>query len=345
MGGPFFFGGVVAEQITKYENGWEVDWDDFTKLGRSWCYKSRHTRPDPRHKKLAVWLHRQAGFLRRKGCEPPSSQQIRNCWEIDATKRKREGLSHAVRYFTWARNTKSRNPKYRGWGWVRDCALRQCGITLPQKDKRRKHGWEFDWTRVESNSDPRLRRVWGRNLLSNYPSVREWGWRTYSTVNGSGQKWQRPLCRPRLHHGYVSIHFRNLSPERQALALKYGLVSKNKQVKEHRLIAAEKYGDEIRKKPIVRHIDGNKSNNDPANLVLGSHAENMRDHETARIEAMRWRERAEKAEERVKALEAMLMLQEGHAQLIKESNRVLAENQWIQRYIDDRKSWFWKSLH
>lgn len=53
----------------------------------------------------------------------------------------------------------------------------------------------------------------------------------------------------------------------------------------HRLIAYQKYGEDIFKQNIqVRHLDGNPSNNKPNNIALGTQSENMMDiPEDARI--------------------------------------------------------------
>jgi hypothetical protein len=52
---------------------------------------------------------------------------------------------------------------------------------------------------------------------------------------------------------------------------------------EHRLVASEKLGRDLLPGEIVHHIDGNKQNNDPANLeVLPSIADHRHEHRSAR---------------------------------------------------------------
>lgn len=47
----------------------------------------------------------------------------------------------------------------------------------------------------------------------------------------------------------------------------------------HRLAAWQKFGDEIFSWADVRHLDGDKTNNRPENLVLGTRSENMMDRD------------------------------------------------------------------
>lgn len=46
----------------------------------------------------------------------------------------------------------------------------------------------------------------------------------------------------------------------------------------HRLVAAKKYNRPILRGEIVRHIDGDKTNYRPYNLVIGSQSDNAGDH-------------------------------------------------------------------
>ena len=64
---------------------------------------------------------------------------------------------------------------------------------------------------------------------------------------------------------------------------------------EHRLIAAKKYGKEVIGK-LVRHLNGEKADNRPENLVLGSHKENTMDHVSLRAEVARLQARVEELE-------------------------------------------------
>lgn len=63
--------------------------------------------------------------------------------------------------------------------------------------------------------------------------------------------------------------------------------------KEHRIVALLSYGPQaVRKGTVVRHIDGNKINNKPENLIAGTKKENNRDHAKAVMEMMKWRQLA-----------------------------------------------------
>lgn len=59
------------------------------------------------------------------------------------------------------------------------------------------------------------------------------------------------------------------------------LANKHGFVLEHRLVAEQKYGREIKKDEVVHHIDGNKTNNSIDNLVIVSRAEHMEIHRTS----------------------------------------------------------------
>jgi hypothetical protein len=47
---------------------------------------------------------------------------------------------------------------------------------------------------------------------------------------------------------------------------------------EHRVIAEQKLGRRLRRGEVVHHIDGDRFNNDPANLEVMTQAEHMREH-------------------------------------------------------------------
>lgn len=53
--------------------------------------------------------------------------------------------------------------------------------------------------------------------------------------------------------------------------------SKKKTVLVHRLVAYQKYGDRVYNRCVVRHLDGDCTNNDPGNIVLGSQLQNILD--------------------------------------------------------------------
>lgn len=52
----------------------------------------------------------------------------------------------------------------------------------------------------------------------------------------------------------------------------------------HRLVAAKHHNRPIKSNEQVMHIDGNKTNNDPANLCIGEASTNKRQHYDALIE-------------------------------------------------------------
>ncbi|HEY1806060.1 MAG TPA: HNH endonuclease signature motif containing protein [Terracidiphilus sp.] len=47
---------------------------------------------------------------------------------------------------------------------------------------------------------------------------------------------------------------------------------------EHRIVAEQKTGRPIEKSEVVHHVDGNRLNNDPSNLVVITRAQHMREH-------------------------------------------------------------------
>ena len=84
-----------------------------------------------------------------------------------------------------------------------------------------------------------------------------------------------------------------MTNEEVELAERSGLFMGTKQTfaLEHRLVAAKKYGP-IGRGTVVRHVNGNKSDNRPENLVIGSIAENNSDHHWARLMMLYWKDRA-----------------------------------------------------
>lgn len=107
--------------------------------------------------------------------------------------------------------------------------------------------------------------------------------------------------------GYVIIAMGALTPRERDLADTHNLwigVSRasgcegRRGVKEHHLAAVQKYG-RVPAGMVVRHVNGNKVDNRPENLVIGTHKDNSLDHRSAVIEMMLWRERALLAEGKV----------------------------------------------
>lgn len=164
--------------------------------------------------------------------------------------------------------------------------------------------WEIDWTkrrRVGSNE-----QVWARNPASWQQRAREWHWTTWLALKQVGVEWQprrERLGRHKTSGGYVLVAKGSLSDADRALADKHDLwVGRSRAigdgqrgVKEHHLVAVKKYGA-LPHRFLVRHLNGDKTDNRPENLVLGTHKDNSMDHRTAVIEMMAWRERALRCE-------------------------------------------------
>lgn len=128
------------------------------------------------------------------------------------------------------------------------------------------------------------------------PSARRWHWIDFHTVQKAGLCWKpkRPPKKKFLNGGYVSITRKWMTAEDITLAEKHDLFrgARKSFLKEHQLVAVKKYGS-IPVGHVVRHINGIRTDNRPENLVLGTSQENTADHNTARLMAMVWRERAE----------------------------------------------------
>lgn len=113
---------------------------------------------------------------------------------------------------------------------------------------------------------------------------------TFCRTCSAQQRDPRPLRSGgrQIANGYVYIHRRVLDTETLALADQY-LKSHRGSFPEHRIVALIKYGPAAAMpKVVVRHIDGNKQNNDPANIAIGSQSENIVDHMDDRRAAQIW---------------------------------------------------------
>lgn len=166
-----------------------------------------------------------------------------------------------------------------------------------KSSRQRYREWEVDWSkrrRVGTNS-----QVWARNTASSQARARKWHWTTWAALRAAGVPWKpkKPFQgKHTLSSGYVVIAYRALTDEDKALIDKHGLwigVTRGRRrgVKEHQLVALKKYGS-LPRDFVVRHLDGDKTNNSPGNLVLGTQRDNRLDHRSAVVEMMRWRERA-----------------------------------------------------
>lgn len=191
----------------------------------------------------------------------------------------------------WARSPTARIRKARDWHWVTTGYLRQHGVNTPVY---RSDSWEVDWTKRN------IKLVWARNQASKMPTARNWHWVDFHTLERAGVGWKPARVKQGRFvnsHGYVTLTRPGLTDEDIALAQKAGLFrgARRANLLEHKLVALKKYG-ELPAGTVVRHINGVKTDNRPENLVLGTTQENTRDHDTARVQAMYWRERCEAAE-------------------------------------------------
>jgi hypothetical protein len=139
------------------------------------------------------------------------------------------------------------------------------------------------------------------------PDAHEWHWIDHKTLDQAGLHWKpaRPVSgRWKTTDGYIHITRRAMTDAEIEAAEQYGLFRGKKKlfVKEHCLVAAIKYGG-IPENCVVRHVNGVKDDNRPENLVLGTTQENTMDHDSARIQAIHWRDVAERQIIRIDALE------------------------------------------
>lgn len=92
--------------------------------------------------------------------------------------------------------------------------------------------------------------------------------------------------------GYRWLHEDLIEPEILEAAKKAGyyMTKRAPYLQEHRVVAYRKYGPSAFDAGIlIRHLDGNKSNNSPENLALGTIKENNEDHMSSRRSAAAWR--------------------------------------------------------
>lgn len=108
---------------------------------------------------------------------------------------------------------------------------------------------------------------------------------------------RRKSGRIEMKSGYVQLSKWSLSPEDLALCQDDGL----HYILEHRLIMAKHLGRKLTNDEVVRHKNGNQSDNRIENLALGSQKDNMMDHVCILIELETWRKRALDAEAKLKS--------------------------------------------
>lgn len=209
-------------------------------------------------------------------------------WEVD--------WAHAGNTGTivWARNASSRIRTAREWHWAPTGQLRRAGINTPTY---RRDSWEVDW----SCRNGKL--VWARNQSSKMPSARAWHWVDFHTLERSGIRWQprrEKTGRYLSSDGYVLLTRKAMTDAEIALADHHDLFrgARHSFLREHHLVAVKKYGG-LPAGFVVRHINGDKADNRPENLVLGTTQENTMDHNSARLSAMVWRERFERLRDTV----------------------------------------------
>lgn len=162
--------------------------------------------------------------------------------------------------------------------------------------------WEVDWSKRMRPSRTAQPSAWARNPKSHVRSVREWHWTSYTTLKNAGIDWPPRVVAPKTvrSSGYVCLR-RSVMTQEQITCCDENQLwegwnrGRRLTVKEHRLVACMKYGH-LPPRVLVRHVNGDKTDNRPENLVLGSHRDNAIDHKSAVALALHWKERALKAE-------------------------------------------------
>lgn len=203
-------------------------------------------------------------------------------WEVDWT----YPLNTGTR--VWARNLSSHIPKARVWHFVTVGYLRDFGVNVPVY---RADSWEVDWDKRQG------KKVWARNPRSKIANARQWHWVDQTTITRSGIQWKKKKEQQGRYidsNGYVCLTRFGMTDEEIALAEEHNLFrgSRKTFVREHHLVAVKKYKC-LPPESVVRHVNGIKSDNHPDNLVLGTTQENTMDHNSARLQAIFWREKYE----------------------------------------------------
>lgn len=158
----------------------------------------------------------------------------------------------------------------------------------------------FDRQELLQEKSGRLQQM--MRILAECPDCHKQRWirvnsfrngKTKSTVcNGCSRKRQphKPAKGTYDANGYRMIHLALLPNEDQELARQYLTVHRRHYVYEHRLVALKTFGPAaVVPGSVIRHIDGNKLNNSPNNLIPGTQSDNRMDHVTILKELHAWR--------------------------------------------------------
>lgn len=143
----------------------------------------------------------------------------------------------------------------------------------------------YYWTRRHGLQDLNVSNAVKKGLQKAFPEGRR---------GARGANWQGG--RYVIRSGYVRVN----APEGHPGA-------KSGSIFEHRLVMEQKLGRYLERHEIVHHIDGDKQNNHPDNLELKTNGEHIREHFEASHEVKGWRKFANEQDERITALEEMVM--------------------------------------
>jgi len=93
-----------------------------------------------------------------------------------------------------------------------------------------------------------------------------------------------------IHNGYVLRHKDSFSKKQYNFLMPmFAKHNRGIYIHEHRALVALKEKRILSSNEFVRHLDGNRSNNNISNLLVGSCKDNFLDHDSARKEVMRLR--------------------------------------------------------
>ena len=139
-------------------------------------------------------------------------------------------------------------------------AMKRAGLKVPTKDESISHIWK-------NHKHPLLGKkgkechMYGRRMPeATKQKLRE--------ANTAERNYHWSGGRKMHSEGYVLVYLPG-----HHLANKHGFAL------EHRVVAEQKYGMNLKTGDIVHHIDGNKTNNDPENIVVLSRSEHAKIHD------------------------------------------------------------------